>query len=199
MERDNEHQQAPWPKLDERLLRSDLPDWKNNAVLNWRSEHTWGYTEGYRLAVQLLASAVVESGRNQDKLVYPIVFLARHAVEISMKRIVELEPQRPTTTAPRASHDLLAIWKECKAVLLDYSPDSAEVWAVERQVEELHSIDPKSVAFRYDKNLDGSQAIPAEFTHLNLRHFAAVVEKLLSFLEVAHLAISQGMPKPLQD
>lgn len=71
------------------LFRDDLPDWHNNACLN----ATWGvdqaaYLEGYRCGARLLVEHVTEHARDQDFLVYPIIFLYRHHVELALKNII---------------------------------------------------------------------------------------------------------------
>ncbi|HID3427534.1 TPA: hypothetical protein ACXE0P_002231 [Klebsiella pneumoniae] len=59
------------------LLASDS-DWHNNACLNYMPDHGTAYTEGYRRAADILIKHIDESGRDQDFLVYPVLFLYRH-------------------------------------------------------------------------------------------------------------------------
>ncbi|GJH64862.1 hypothetical protein [Escherichia coli] len=63
--------------LEPGLLASDS-DWHNNACLNYMPDHGTAYTEGYRRAADILINHIDESGRDQDFLVYPVLFLYRH-------------------------------------------------------------------------------------------------------------------------
>ena len=67
-----------------------MRDWKNNACL--RDGDEYAYREGYRRGAQLLVQAVGESARDQDFLVYPIVFLYRHHIELVLKRVIKQAP-----------------------------------------------------------------------------------------------------------
>lgn len=58
----------------EPLFKSDS-DWHNNACLNFQYDMSHGYINGYKLAADSLVVKVNETGRDQDYLVYPIVFL----------------------------------------------------------------------------------------------------------------------------
>ncbi|HHS8916416.1 TPA: hypothetical protein ACTVMT_005267, partial [Escherichia coli] len=61
------------------------------------------YTEGYRRAADILINHIDESGRDQDFLVYPVLFLYRHHLELLIKQIIGLalalaeDPDKPST------------------------------------------------------------------------------------------------------
>lgn len=63
-------------------------DWKANACLNWSPDSLGLYIEGYREAADKLVHDVVESGTNQDILVFPISFLYRQYIELQLKHII---------------------------------------------------------------------------------------------------------------
>src|SRR5260370_16784696 len=60
--------------------------WETNACL--RGATDYAYAEGYRLAARLIADHVIEKRWDTDFLVYPIVFLYRHNVELQLKRLI---------------------------------------------------------------------------------------------------------------
>jgi hypothetical protein len=64
-----------------------MRDWKNNACL--RNGDEYAYREGYRKGAQILVRAVEETQSDQDFLVYPIVFLYRHHIELALKRVIK--------------------------------------------------------------------------------------------------------------
>ena len=81
------------PRKGDELFRSDLPDWENNACLNvMKGGDAIAYTEDYRRGAERLVEHVMEKGRDQDFLVYPIIFLYRHHIELALKRIIGHSP-----------------------------------------------------------------------------------------------------------
>ena len=77
----------PWPKPGDRLFISDEPDFLNNAFLgsNWIV-----YADGYMQAADNLVKQLLEDRHSQDFLVYPIIFLYRHYIELCLKHIILL-------------------------------------------------------------------------------------------------------------
>jgi hypothetical protein len=75
---------GPWPKKGNQLFKSDA-DWINNACLNFKEDQLNLYAIGYKRAAELLLEHVKNSGRDQDTLVYPIIFLYRHYLELRLK------------------------------------------------------------------------------------------------------------------
>ena len=69
-------------------LFSGDKDWNANACLNWSLDTMGLYIEGYREAADKLVHDVVESGTNQDILVFPISFLYRQYIELQLKHII---------------------------------------------------------------------------------------------------------------
>ena len=106
------------PRKGERLFRGDLRDWKNNACL--RQGDDYACREGYLRGAQILVEAVGEKERDQDFLVYPIVFLYRHYIELLLKEVIKNAPyliDRELTIAERNhldSHRLDLLWNDFK-------------------------------------------------------------------------------------
>jgi hypothetical protein len=73
--------------------RGDLRDWMNNGCVNVMGNgDAYAYKAGYRRGAEVLIGYVGESARDQDFLVYPIIFLYRHHVELMLKRIIRRAP-----------------------------------------------------------------------------------------------------------
>ena len=110
----------PPPRKGEKLFRGDLRDWINNACL--RQGDDYACREGYRRAAQILVEAVGEEERDQDFLVYPIVFLYRHYIELALKDFIRRAPyliDRELTTAERAhlgKYQLDLLWDDFKPI-----------------------------------------------------------------------------------
>ena len=117
---------SPPPRKGDLLFRDDLPDWHNNACLNvtWGDDQI-GYTEGYRRGARLLVEHVVENAQDQDYLVYPIIFLYRHHIELALKGIIRRAPflidRQLTDTEKKhlGKHRLNLLWADLKPMLAE--------------------------------------------------------------------------------
>jgi hypothetical protein len=57
--------------------------------MHQRTGNDYPYREGYRRGAGQLAKYVCDEGRDQDFLVFPIVYLYRHHVELALKGILQ--------------------------------------------------------------------------------------------------------------
>ncbi len=71
----------PWPQKGDRLFGADS-DWWHNACPNYAWNPWHAYSTGYRCAADILVAFIDSSGREQDTLVYPIVFLYRSILNL---------------------------------------------------------------------------------------------------------------------
>ena len=171
-----------------------MRDWKNNACLNNGDE--FAYREGYRRGAQTLVRAVQEAQSDQDFLVYPIVFLYRHHVELALKRIIRQTPyliERPLTKLENdhlEQHRLDLLWEDfkpmaaaiCKAAGWDELP-AEDVEGIGDYIHQLCEVDPRSYSLRYAHSKKGDPSLPKELTHINLRHFGELMERLANYLD----------------
>ncbi len=190
------YQPPPRPRKGDQLVRSDQPDWKNNACLSV-GEDQLAYVEGYKLGAQRLVQHVVETHSDQDFLVYPIIFLFRHHIELALKRIISRAPyliEHPLTEQQKKrlmnSHNLDCLWKDLKPMIGAVcevagcaEPAHADIQGLDDYIRQLHEFDAGSFAFRYAHNNQGSPSLPADLKQINVRHFSEMMERLASYLE----------------
>lgn len=104
------------------LLASDS-DWHNNTCLNYMPDHATAYTEGYRRAADILIGHIDASGQDQDFLVYPVLFLYRHHIELLIKQIIGLalalaeDPSKHQYK--KDNHNLNTLWPLAQKLILD--------------------------------------------------------------------------------
>jgi hypothetical protein len=77
----------PWPRKADVLFGTE-GDRFLNACLNFAEDEFHLYATGYRSAAEHLFRVVDTNLREQDTLVYPIVFLWRQYLELSLKNLV---------------------------------------------------------------------------------------------------------------
>ncbi|MGH7451463.1 MAG: hypothetical protein ACRENG_08980, partial [bacterium] len=155
---------APWPRKGDVLFKSDN-DWSNNACLNFlhSSQELYLYAHGYKQAADILVDHISATKRDQDILVYPIVFLYRHCIELYLKEIITEgnilldEPKEMPT-----GHKIDVLWKDCKIILekLQFDSTKDELEAVDEIISQFSEKDPLSFAFRYPTDKKGEKLLP---------------------------------------
>ncbi|HCP5802507.1 TPA: hypothetical protein OEI51_004771 [Escherichia coli] len=161
--------------LEPGLLASDS-DWHNNACLNYMPDHGTAYTEGYRRAADILINHIDESGRDQDFLVYPVLFLYRHHLELLIKQIIGLalalaeDPDKHQYK--KDDHNLNNLWPLAQKLILEvddsYRPSDFKI--VKEVVKALHQADERATDFRYARRNDGTRSLEG-IHYVNPRRF----------------------------
>jgi hypothetical protein len=115
----------------------------------------WVYSRGFRLAAHHLAAQSSDTGPEQGFLIYPIVYLYRHHVELVLKAIItsafgllnrELTEQDLKTLG---RHGLSELWREawplldsvCKCASTLPFP-ALELEGVDSYIRQIHEHDP---------------------------------------------------------
>jgi hypothetical protein len=201
----DEEQLIPTPPSKEDILfRDGLPDSWNNACVNvtWGDDQH-GYTEGYRRGARLLVEYVTEQQRDQDYLVYPIIFLYRHHIELALKNLIRQAPyviDRPlsmTETQHLDRHRLDLLWQDFKPMFADVCKaagwgklNAADEEGIDNYIRQFTALDQESFSFRYPRSKKGLPSLPSELRRINLRHFAELVERLADYLDALDTAVS---------
>jgi len=151
-----------WPRPGMSLFETNnTRDWRPNANMSWGPNWTI-YQHGYAEAAKLLMRHTA-SGKDQDFLIYPILFTARQAIELGLKEIILCGNRLLDRDDPYPiSHDLCRIWKIAKALLADAealhhpgASDDEATTAFEDLVMQLSAADPHSMTFRYPVDTKG--------------------------------------------
>jgi hypothetical protein len=169
--------QLPWPERGDRLFVADEPDFLNNAFLgsNWIV-----YADGYKQAADNLVKKLLEDRHSQDFLVYPVVFLYRHYIELCLKHIILLGNRLLKNEFLLPNHHRIDhLWRDARRILEEANPDGskADLDAVEACLKELAKRDPTSESFRYPINLAREPHFDQR-EQVNLRHFSDTVRKI---------------------
>lgn len=168
--------------IDSIFSRED--DWHNNACLNFSPDMSQGYISGYKVAADKLIADVDENASNQDTLVYPIIFLYRQHIELSLKRIIKngrfLQGENPSFPI---HHDIKDLWDLVKGIIkfVWKNNKTKEIAKITDIIIEFHSVDPDSMSFRYPVDLVGKAYNP-EMRYVNLRKFGEIMNFVSQFL-----------------
>lgn len=181
----------PWPDKDDDLLELG-DDWTNNACLNYSSDELSIYSEGYKRAGNMLSDKLQKNRNGIDFLIYPLIFLYRHHIELELKIIIKegnylLEDEK----VMRNHHKLHNLWDDAKKIIEEIWSDSPkdDLKTVEKTVLQLNDLDPGSYAFRYDRDKQGNKPNP-DLNNIDIKKFSKVINNISAFFAGVSTAIS---------
>ncbi len=180
------------PSSEDKLF-STAEDWWNNACLNFLVDGWTLYSIGYKDAADILVSQVEAQARYQDTLVYPIVFLYRQYLELSIKDLIRQARKLQDIHDPfPKTHRINELWPICSDLLGEISPGDSEeeLKNIGRLIADFCTVDPTSMAFRYPENKDGKPSLPG-IRHINLRNIKEVIGKIAAILDGAGALIGE--------
>lgn len=174
----------------------NTPSPTGNVVFNFTPDpirDLVAFAEGYRRAARSLA-APFEGDVYADFDGYPVLYLYRHALELSLKAVIcrgallmnLLERENPVVPQLFSKHDLArllpAVCAIFRALRLDFRQTPVgTIEEFEKAVIEINDIDAGSYAFRYPINTGGQAHLPKGFT-INVASFGDTVDILVKYL-----------------
>lgn len=181
-------------QLNMRSAFAAAPDWWNNACVNSTNpfDATLSYADGYKEAGDLLVAEAQESHMLLDSLVYPIVFLYRHWLELSLKRLIGLASiLREQPVCVPSTHKLDRLWVSLKSELrsIDTGTSETDLVVIGACVEQFSSVDPSSTGFRYSHTPDWKSNL-GSLLHVNLRLLKENVAQARQILEPLDTCLS---------
>jgi hypothetical protein len=185
---------AEWPKVGDSLFGAG--PWKAEALVGaYSGDGLYDYAAAYKDAADALVDDVLSFRFPVDSVVYPIIFLYRHYVELILKGIIEvglqLEPQ--VNARSKEHHRIKDLWLSARPLLEQLFPDGDSIAtdAVEKCIEELDSIDSSGEAFRYGNKTrkQGGGKMWNGHIQINLGNIRDVMNRHSVFLDGSYEAM----------
>lgn len=120
------------------------------------------YVDGYIEAAQELATLVLEKNlmASRDTLVLPILYTARHGVELALKLATTSLTQAGVVIAHRpVSHDIDAYWRALNDANVGDEVIRIQLEALSPYVQSLAAIDDDGQQLRYATDIDGVESL----------------------------------------
>jgi hypothetical protein len=140
----------------------------------------YAYSRGYFSAGDRLLASLFQDSFSLDLIVYPVIYIYRHAIELALKHLARGLPALwDDDTEIKLSHKLKDNWLVVRPYLLK-SPDfgGAELLAkVDVILDDFVEIDPSGEVFRFPESRDGSRFLQ-DTSHINLLVFGQAMESL---------------------
>lgn len=156
-----------WPSKGEKLFDTESNSYYSFSHVGWGDVDTqfFGYIKGYKESADHLVDVALASKSIAilDTYVYPIIFLYRQFVELSIKSIYLLYSEDDIGTKiqsiDKVSHDLKESWKKMLPILSNACSTDEEkdmIQVVGDYILQFHAFDQSSFTFRYpiDKKLN---------------------------------------------
>lgn len=180
------------PNSKDKLFVDSREMWPLNACVD-KFNGINAYAAGYLDAAKLLARIVIYSRSKMDTLVYPIIYLYRHYLEIKLKDLIRQGAAITDTIIDEklkqalGEHNLMVLWNRFKPFFEEisgYNDSFNEVRkGMESYINQIHSIDPASFTFRYDRSKNSKAHNLENVERINLFHFCQNMEKLTDLIE----------------
>jgi len=181
--------QLPWPNETSHVFLRGEPSrrvaWIPNDAAQWHR-----YACGYKEAAERVYESWV--ALSDDSLVFPIVFLFRHYVELRLKELMQsAENFLDLPSAWQSNHNIAELWENLSLLLPKIFPDEPQVDLENtgRLLRELAEGDPYSFHFRYPENKKGQQYLE-DIERLDVVSFTDAMRRLSAFLDGASMALS---------
>jgi len=175
----------------------------SNADIGWNSNKAPAYEYGYKLAAEKLAVGFEDLGtRDKDSLIFPIIFLYRQHIELSLKSIIReldfnLGNNRQNNILGR--HKLLDLWDESEKLYNQYIQQNfigliftGSSTTKERVVvKDFNKLDEDSFSFRYSTDKNGTDNLES-VDYISLNHFQSNISIVIKHIENIHETLAHA-------
>jgi hypothetical protein len=195
---DLELAEPPWPKQGDKLFIPGAG--RRVAYLGGFGTNFSRYAIGYKEAADALIDRTCELDRGADLQFYPIAFLYRQYLELRLKQLLIIGGHVVYYESKLThGHDLRKPWAEVRKILETVWPSThvEEMNALEKCIDELCSLDAKSMSFRYPVDKEGKPTLLG-LDRVDLVNLKNVMERISSFLDASSDALGDifdNMPR----
>jgi hypothetical protein len=133
----------------------------------------------FKLAADMILDAhLAAKGSHNDILLFPVLYLYRHCVELKLKDLLLLGIRTRFFDEAAADkiidedegiigqHRLCALWNKVRDFLAHSYPNDTQLKVAESMINELHEIDKDGQTLRYDRVKDTLQLRRPKYRHL---------------------------------
>lgn len=165
----------------------------SNADIGWMTDKAPFYNEGYKVAArELTADFSDRLVHEKDALVFPIIFLYRQYIELTLKDLIrELDNKLSYTRDDKilTQHKLLPLWDAAikqynlflteENITLIFTSKSNKERII---VNQFNQIDEDSFSFRYASDKNGNECLEG-VKYISVNNFKNKIEQVVAYLE----------------
>ena len=176
------------PEESDTVFREFNEDYHHNAVIRSGVSKFFLFSDSYKTAAVELLKRLDGSAVRANTLVYPIVFLCRHFIELRLKELISgINYSLSEKYTFPDGHNLGTLWHTYKSLVPkageSFVPDKNVLVNTERLIKEFNLVDPNSMCFRYPVDRSADRNPSLTITNLDLENFRLTMEKLFNFFD----------------
>ena len=150
----------------------------------------YGYTKGYKESADTLVDYALNSKSIAvlDTYVFPILFLYRQFIELSLKSLyleyANETIEKKVQVIKEVNHNLHQMWNKLKPTLIDSDDGNSEseiISIAESYVIQFHNFDNSSFKFRYPIDKDYNPLLNGEEQRIDLANLKSRMTELDNF------------------
>ncbi|MBL8875609.1 MAG: hypothetical protein JNM86_07430 [Phycisphaerae bacterium] len=156
---------------------------------------SFSHPEAYRRAAEMLYEAAVDKPCDRDAIMLPFVFLWRHHVEVSLKRLIETFHEiNHDRSRPPPTHKLSLLWAQVRPELVSIWPKANQdpLIGIDEAIAELEQLDRTGETWRYSTDRNGNSIVPVGLK-FSLSHFHNVMQGISNLIDGCHATTSEHL------
>ncbi|WP_424686127.1 hypothetical protein [Halarcobacter ebronensis] len=163
------------------------PNTQFNSCVGKNGLLSSSYLDGYKESVKVIYEKIIEDTHNLDTLIYPMLFCARHSIELFLKNsIIDISEIKISIDFSKLvnTHNLENLWNTYKEYSLenfDYRFHSL-VNKQEELISDYFEIDATGQTFRYQYTKENKIHLE-KFPHINIKNFYSRYQKLSKLID----------------
>lgn len=177
-----------FPESTDKLFNEFNVDYRHNAIISAGISKFFLFSDSYKSAAIKLFEQLDGSAYQANTLVYPIVFLCRHFIELRLKELISgINYSITEKYSFPDGHNLENLWDTYNSIIRkageSFVPENSILANTEKLIQEFNLVDPNSMCFRYpvDKTSDRNPSL--SITNLDLENFRQTMQKLFNFFD----------------
>ena len=178
----------PVPEGSETLFKEFNDDYTFNAIISSGIDKFFLFSDGYKNASLKLFAQLEGDTCSADTIVYPLVFINRHFLELRLKELISgLNYVITHKYSFPNGHNLEFLWNTYKALLSEVedtkNTDIDGLAQVEKLILEFNNVDSSSFSFRYPVETSSDRNPSLTIRHLDLQNFQNTMIKLYNYFD----------------
>lgn len=181
------------------LFGGRYSDSQFNACLHYGQDQWELYASGYQDAAEAIASEIIEDHGIIDTLVYPLIYLCRHHIELRLKILIRDVTALLDDCQQREGHKIDQLWAFARPMVEQAFAGHSDAPAldIEELLNQFVAVDPRSTTFRYPAELGESSGL-AGMRHLNVAQFYEGYQQLVEMIGSIHCGVSYFLEYKLE-
>jgi len=175
-----------WPQKGDQLFNPGEDWWLSAYIQPWNKDFH-AYATGYKQAADIVSDAAIGDAHGhkstRDYVIYPVVFLYRHYIELRLKEIILLGTRLYDRKEGLPKHHRIdELWKHARSIIKEESNTGA-LDEADACITEFSKMDHDSESFRYPITKEGKRSIQSDHLVISIRNLREVMDRLGSFLD----------------